>query len=151
MAARSAGFRRVAAYIFGANQTRASIAMTAPVAQDKASASIAMTAPVDQTRDASGKWRIRFFMPASYTEATLPVPTDPGVQIVTVPPQTIAVLRYAGVPSESAVQTAAARLLGALGGSGWHAIGAPMAWFYDPPWTLPPLRRNEAAVAVARD
>jgi hypothetical protein len=27
-------------------------------------------------------------------------------------------------------------------------VGEPVAWFYDPPWTLPWLRRNEVAVPV---
>jgi hypothetical protein len=35
-----------------------------------------------------------------------------------------------------------------LAGSKWQPQGEPVAWFYDPPWTLPPLRRNEAAVPV---
>lgn len=26
--------------------------------------------------------------------------------------------------------------------------GPPVAWFYDPPWTIPMLRRNEIAVPV---
>ena len=29
-----------------------------------------------------------------------------------------------------------------------HPAGEPFTWFYDPPWTLPPLRRNEAAVLI---
>ena len=144
--ARSAGFRQVAAYIFGGNHSRASIAMTAPVAQS--SQSVAMTAPVDQMRDADGVWHVRFYMPASYTLATLPVPNDPGIHIVEVPAQTVAVLRYTGIPTEAAVRDATARLLAALQAGGVQTVGAPFSWFYDPPWTIPPFRRNEAVIGV---
>lgn len=150
IAARSTGFRRLAGYIFGGNRSHASIAMTAPVAQADGTTDIAMTAPVDQTPDPAGRWHIRFFMPAQYTRDTLPEPLDQGVQIVTVPAQTIAVLRYAGLASAAAVRDANGRLLKSLAGSGWDAHGTPMAWFYDPPWTIPPLRRNEAAIAVSQ-
>ena len=147
--ARSAGFRRLAAYIFGANRSRASIAMTAPVAQSGGPEKIAMTAPVDQAPEADGSWRIRFFMPAAYTLETLPQPSDSRVRIVTVPVQTVAVLCYTGIPSASAVKWANETLLKRLDGTAWHPIGQPISWFFDPPWTLPPLRRNEAVVAVA--
>ena len=145
--ARAAGFRQLAAYIFGANRSRSTIAMTAPVAQS-ASQSIAMTAPVDQAPAADGKWVVRFYMPGNYTRDTLPVPNDPAVQIVEAPAQTVAVLRYSGIPTTAAGRDAAARLLAALDGGPYRAAGLVMGWFYDPPWTLPPLRRNEAAVAV---
>lgn len=36
-----------------------------------------------------------------------------------------------------------------LDGTNWTPSGAPVAYFYDPPWTLPFLRRNEVAVPVA--
>ena len=147
LAARSAGFQILAGYIFGANRARAKIAMTAPVAQSAGAEAIAMTAPVDQARVAGG-WRIRFFMPANYTRETLPVPNDARVEIVTVPEQTVAVLRYTGSTSPASVKDASARLLQSLDRGAWRAVGQPVAWFYDPPWTLPPLRRNEIAVEV---
>ena len=148
--ARYAGFRRLAAYIFGANRAAAKIAMTAPVAQSATSRKIAMTVPVAQTEDGDGRWTIRFFMPAQYTAATLPVPTDPAVRIVTVPAETYAVLRFSGIPTPHAVAAEQSRLLKALAGSAWQPKAVPVVWFYDPPWTIPFLRRNEAAVEVSR-
>ncbi len=150
--ARSQGFRRLAGYIFGGNRTRAKIAMTAPVAQasDAPSEKIAMTAPVDQSQSGPDAWTIRFYMPAGYTMETLPVPNDPKVHLVTVPAEDYAALRFSGVPNQTSVAREQARLLAALKSSAWTPAGEPAAWFYDPPWTLPFLRRNEAVVKVTR-
>ena len=148
--ARGKGFQRLAGFIFGANSSRGNIAMTAPVSQEGGSHTIAMTAPVGQEQSAPGMWRIRFFMPAKYTEATLPRPTDPTVRIVTVPVETYGVYRYTGSTSPSATADAARQLLRHVTGTGYVPTGQPVAWFYDPPWTLPFLRRNEAAVVVAK-
>ena len=153
VAARSAGFRRLAGFIFGDNTTKGSIAMTAPVAQAAnrpANETIAMTAPVAQDRTPAGEWTIRFFMPAHYTLDSLPRPNDPAVRIVPVPPQTFAVLRFSGSIGPDAVARRQAELTQALAGTAWRVTGPPLAWFYDPPWTIPFLRRNEAAVPVER-
>ena len=150
LSSRSDGFRRLAGYIFGANTARGSIAMTAPVAQEAGSKTIEMTAPVVQDQTSGGQWRIRFFMPANYTLETLPRPNDPAVRIVAVPPQTYGVYRYTGSIGPAATADARRELLRLLEGSGWGPTGEPVNWFYDPPWTLPFLRRNEAAVTVAR-
>ena len=144
-AARSKGFQRLAGYIFGGNTSKASIDMTAPVAQSK---SIDMTAPVSQTRNGNDQFRIRFFMPANYTLETLPRPNDQAIEIVTVPSETIAVLRYSGSTGAEAVHASEATLMRAVTAAGLHPSGAPFTWFYDPPWTLPPLRRTEAAVIL---
>jgi hypothetical protein len=149
LAARSVGFNRLAGYIFGGNATKTSIAMTAPVAQAAKGQSIAMTAPVAQSKTDDGSWVIRFFLPASLSEATAPTPNDPLVRVVVVPPETYAVLRYSGSISPSSVTEQQDRLMQALSGSKWTPAGEPMSWFYDPPWTLAPLRRNEAVVQVA--
>lgn len=147
--ARSDGFRLLADYIFGNNQGGAKIAMTAPVAQEAAGSSIAMTAPVAQQKDVEGNWRIRFFMPASYTMATLPKPNNPKVALTTVAPETMAVLRFTGSTAPEAVAARTTELVAALERSAWRPAGPPMAWFYDPPWTLPNRRRNEVAIPVS--
>ena len=144
--ARSNGFRPLADYIFGNNTARAKIAMTAPVAQER-SEKIAMTAPVSQTRDGSG-WRVRFFMPSKYTRETLPQPNNPAVQIVEVPGETMAVVRFSNSRSAEAIAKQTALLLRGVEGLRWVVAGAPVTWLYDPPWTLPFFRRNEVAVAV---
>lgn len=148
--ARYDGFRRLAAYIFGRNARRDRIAMTAPVTQ-AASVKIAMTAPVAQAAAPAGRWTIRFFLPAGMTLATAPQPLDPHVVLVAIPARTMAVLRFSGSPTPASVATHAARLDALLAGGRWHADGPVATWFYDPPWTLPPFRRNEVARPVRLD
>jgi len=150
LTARNQGFRKIASYIFGANHGSAKIAMTAPVVQapTEKGREIAMTAPVAQDQDSSGRWRIRFFMPSSYSLASLPTPDDPDVKIVTVPPEMMAVLRFTGDRDMPAIDAHGKQLLASLNGTGWQASGPVLAWFYDPPWTIPFLRRNEVAVLV---
>ncbi len=142
-AARSEGFSRLARYIFGGNQGSARIAMTAPVAQDPMR--IAMTAPVAQVATAGG-YRIRFFLPAALRDP--PAPLDARVTVVEVPAETVAVQRFTGLPNPEAVAEARRRLEAALPATRWAAAGEAVAWFYDPPWTIPSLRRNEVAVPV---
>ena len=144
--ARSAGFRRLARYIFGANTQNISISMTAPVAQS--AARIAMTVPVAQAQTTPGEWTITFTLPSKYTMATLPKPVDPGIRIHELEPETDAVYRFSGIPRAAPVAKAREALLLQLVGSDWQVAGATVDWFYDPPWTLPWVRRNEVAVPV---
>ena len=143
MAARSEGFSRLAGYIFGGNAGASRIAMTAPVSQ--AGTSIAMTAPVAQAQGAQGQ-SIRFFLPAALRDP--PAPKDARVRIVEVPGETVAVYRFTGSIAPEAIAAARARLLAALPATRWVAAGEPVTWFYDPPWTIPTLRRNEIAIPV---
>lgn len=137
-AARTVGFRRLAGYIFGGNDAGTKFAMTAPVAQQA----------VTQQSVGDGAWVIRFFLPEGLALESLPQPDDPAVRLVRVPAETVAARRFSGSRSPQAVATETARLLEALREKGLTPVGAPVAWFYDPPWTLPALRRNEIAVTV---
>jgi len=150
-AARNVGFRRLARYIFGANHAAAKITMTAPVAHEPGCArgeKIAMTAPVSQRAGAEGEWVIRFFMPADKTMESLPEPDDDAVKLFSVSSETVAVRRFTGSRSQQAVAAQTAELMRALPNYGFEPTGPPAAWFYDPPWTIPMLRRNEIVVPV---
>jgi hypothetical protein len=138
-------FGRLFRYITGANHGRDTVAMTVPV--EKSSRSIAMTVPVEETDPPKGGGIMRFFLPKSVA-STPPVPTDPAVQLVTVPAQTLAVIRYSGVATDGARATELALLQRALARAGINAEGEPSYYSYDPPWALPFVRRNEIAVAV---
>ena len=107
-----------------------------------------MTAPVAQGPAGSGRWVIQFFMPGAWTMETLPIPRDPAVSLVELPPESYAVLRFSGLAGTQAVAARQAELAAAVHASTWTADGEPVVWFYDPPWTVPPLRRNEVAVRV---
>ncbi len=148
--ARNIGFRRLAGYIFGANRRNETIAMTAPVSQysTRGGQQIAMTAPVVQTAAPDRGFVIRFFMPSKWTMETLPTPNDDQVRLVTVPPETVAVLQFSGDRSPKAVAARTGELMKALQDNGIKPTGEADAWFYDPPWTLPFRRRNEIAIPV---
>lgn len=148
--ARNIGFRRLANYIFGGNHHDETISMTAPVGQQSASDEIAMTAPVAQSRTDNDQWVIRFFMPSKWTMDTLPDPDDDKVRLVPVPGETFAVLRFSGDRSPKAVADRTDELRKTLHDKGIEPAGDAVAWFYDPPWTLPFLRRNEVAIPVSR-
>src|SRR5215210_7010962 len=147
-AEQEATFMALAAFIFGQNRQGPVVAMTAPVSVEKVTAPIAMTAPVAVAFGDSGRV-MRFFMPAEYTLETLPRPSDDRVRIMTVPAQTLAVLRFSGEADDDQVAAKNTELLAGLAGSNWEAVGEPGFFGYDPPMTPPEMRRNEVFVEVA--
>ena len=150
-AARSVGFRRLAGYIFGGNHAGSTFAMTAPVTQSDATRGerFVVTAPVAQQPTTTGQWVIRFILPADATLESLPEPNDPAVRLVRIAAATVAVQRFSGSRGPRAVASHTERLLTTLREYGFEPTGPAEAWFYDPPWTLPRLRRNEIAVTIA--
>ena len=168
--ATNGGFRLLADYIFGNNLApRAAgggasekIAMTAPVSVEPAprSEKIAMTAPVSVepasagSGDGSGavmqakRWRVQFTMPAAYTMATLPRPVNPAVTLREVPGKRYAVLSFSGLAGEEKVQEKTDELLRWLKETRRTGIATPQLARYNPPWTLPFLRRNEIWIEV---
>ena len=165
--ASNSGFRLIADYIFGNNQSmRASegkpsekIAMTAPVSVEPAARSekIAMSAPVkveSQGDSVSGamyskRWRVQFTMPGEYSMSTLPKPRNSAVTIRDVPGKRYAVLVFSGFAGEAKAQQKTDELLVWIKATNRRVVATPQLARYNPPWTLPFLRRNEILVEIA--
>jgi hypothetical protein len=166
-AASNSGFRLIAGYIFGNNQSmrgsegKASetIAMTAPVSVEPVTRSekIAMTAPVnlepqgDSVRGMtdSKRWRVQFTMPSGYAMATLPKPLNPAVTLRQVPGKRYAVIAFSGFAGEEKAQQKTDELAAWLKSKNLKAIATAQLARYNPPWTLPFFRRNEILVEIA--
>jgi hypothetical protein len=145
------GFRMLADFIFGNNQSHTGhsekINMTAPVTIHAVSEKIDMSAPVNVQKQAQG-WRVSFTMPQQYTIHSLPKPNNAQVSIKTIPSQKIAVLRFSGIANEEKMLAQVALLHDWLSQKHLKPIGLPTLARYNPPWTLPFLRRNEIMFTV---
>lgn len=151
--AQNQGFRILAAYIFGDNEKKSKISMTAPVIIDSeknSSEKISMTAPVVQTPTQSG-WEMSFMMPSKYSLESLPKPLDNRIVLKEVDKKTVAVISFTGFWSEEKNQKMASDLKDWLAkDTQYEVISVAMFAGYDPPWTIPFLRRNEMMIEVRK-
>lgn len=141
------GFRIIANYIFGNNLASEKVAMTAPVTQQP-SEKIAMTAPVTQKLDGNA-WKVRFVMPSEYTMETLPRPVSPEVELIEVPSKRLAAIQFSGFADEDALDRHTEQLQDYIQQKGLSPSGEPVYAFYNDPWTLPFMRRNEVMIEIA--
>jgi hypothetical protein len=124
--------------------------MTAPVEQISQPSLIAMTAPVQITGKQSNRVSMRFFLPGALAAKGAPEPLNNRVRIVEVAPSTLAVMRFTGGLTEDVEARRSKELVDGVTRSGWRVAGTPFLLVYDPPFTIPFLRRNEVAVAVTQ-
>lgn len=141
-------FRRLAGYIFGGNQGETDIAMTTPVQASPEGQEIAMTAPVQRSSDGATV-TMRFFLPAQYTVDTAPAPNDDRVVLKTLPEETFAAIRFSRIARPVLTRKAEALEQAVARAPAWTKAGEASALFYDPPWTIPFLRRTEVLLPVA--
>jgi len=126
------GFRVLAGYIFGGNAAEQKIAMTAPVQQSMA-----------------GEKEMAFMIPAEYALEDLPEPEDQRVSFREAPAYTAAVIQFSGWASAEKADENWQQLRQFLIAEGIDITGEPTLNQYNPPWTLPFMRRNEIIVPVA--
>ena len=108
---------------------------------------IAMTTPVLMTGTESGT--MSFVVPKAVAEHGVPAPANPDLTVTTKPAARFAVYRYSGSTKPAAAEAAAKKLLGWVSSKGFTTEGSPIFAYYDPPWTLWFLRRNEVLVRLA--
>jgi hypothetical protein len=136
LATTGTAFNTLAAYLFGANKDGKSMAMTTPV-----------------TTTSLGE--MRFYL----GESNIPEPfdsSDAPIEIMEVPSARLAVRKFTGFVTDGEVARQKDTLLQALEMDGVvldvaHGAVVPHVVFqYNPPYTLPMMRRNEIALQVKR-
>ncbi len=145
------GFRLIADFIFGNNEgvqkESQKIAMTAPVTVEPRK--IAMTAPVTVDQSDEKNWRVQFVMPKEYSMETLPKPKNSLVKIKEIPSKRYAVIVFSGLNNPEKIENNTKQLRAWMSDKQLNAIGTPQLARYNPPWTLPPWRRNEILIEIA--
>lgn len=132
MATAGNAFNTLAAYLFGENKESKSMAMATPV-----------------TTTSLGE--MRFYL----ADAQIPLPLEKDeVEIMEIPPARLAVRKFTGFATDGEVARQKDTLLQALEMDGVEldvahgAIVPHVVFQYNPPYTIPIVRRNEIAVPV---
>jgi len=94
----SKGFRKLAGYIFGGNEKKESISMTAPVRMSMSDKGSSMS----------------FIMPEKYSDQNLPIPNDKSISIQNSNPEYVAVISFGGYASDEKITIYKDKLMEAL-------------------------------------
>lgn len=121
-------FMKLFGYIQGKNEAKQKIEMTTPVFME-------------------GK-EMKFVMPKIVAEKGAPASTNPDVTVGTIPARKVAVYRFSGWSNAKMETEATEKLRAWIKEQKLEAIGEPSKAFYNPPWTLGPLRRNEILIPI---
>ncbi len=129
-------FRVLAGYIFGGNEGREKMQMTAPVESR------------DKSLDDEDATTYAFVMERKYTLDTLPQPEDKRIRLLERPGRVVAVRRYSGGWSESKFAENRRVLLDALIRDKITVTGDAELARYDSPFKPWFLRRNEVLIPI---
>ncbi|MDX1949515.1 MAG: heme-binding protein [Rickettsiales bacterium] len=141
-------FKILANYIFGGNKKASNIAMTSPVEiEQNEGENISMTAPVEIEKE-SKKTIMRFSMPSKYSLKTIPKPEDEIIKIYEVEGYKAAVIRFSWFFNEKNFLEKKKVLENFIKEKNLTAISEPIKAYYNPPFTLPFLKRNEIIIKV---
>ena len=140
-------FDRLAGYIFGKNVSSEKMDMTTPVLQEQQSEKMDMTTPVFQQQN-NTNWTMTFVLPSKYTLETAPKPLDEEVTVKILPEIKVATLTFNGRLNEKNIQQHTLMLEDWVKEKGLSPIASAYSAAYDPPWTLPMLRRNEIHLPI---
>jgi DNA gyrase inhibitor GyrI len=125
-------FMRLYHFITGRNEAKQKIAMTTPVFMSGSGTNATM----------------RFVMPASIKSGEVPKPSDNSVTVRGLPAGRFAVLRFSGGRNAKNEAESLAQLQAWMTKEGLSAKSPPVYGYFNPPWTLTFMRRNEVMLQI---
>lgn len=126
-------FRKLFNYISGKNGATQSIPMTAPVFMDQSN---------NTTESMS------FVLPKDFTMETAPIPQDPTVKLEEITNYTVATITFSGTLKQKNIEKNKATLENWIKRKEFKTTGPAKAAGYNPPFTIPAMRRNEILIPV---
>lgn len=128
------GFRILANYIFGNNLASEKLPMSVPVTQQK----------IDNG------WKIRFMLTQTSNLKDLPQPNNQLVKLHSISRKKFVAIRFSGIADDEKLQRYTTQLQEFADCHKWSLADTPVLAFYNPPWTIPFLRRNEVLFEVLK-
>jgi hypothetical protein len=128
-------FHKLFDYISGKNELTKEIPMTAPVFVEQA----------DNTSES-----MSFVLPENYSRETAPAPKDPAVQVEELVDYPVASITFNGAFEQDSINTHKNVLEKWVASRGFKQKGAVKAAGYNPPWTIPALRKNEVWIPIGK-
>jgi DNA gyrase inhibitor GyrI len=119
-------------------------------AQENDTAKLSMVVPVLQDATGEGAWRLRFIMPISRTDESLPQPPA-DIRLEELPARRIAAIRFSGAPKMKDLRRREDELRRWLEREQLQPISGFEYAFYNSPMIPPFLRRNEVWVPVSAE
>ena len=146
----SRGFRLLAKYIFGGNQSNTSISMTAPVSMQPifSKEELDTINPLSVTETQPKRWQITFSMPSKFTLESLPDPQDRRIKLIEQPAETVAVIVFSGRVNSANVNKYERQLMDWVKTENLNVNGTATIARYNDPFTFPWNRRNELMIKV---
>lgn len=126
------GFKILADYLFGNNSTSTKMSMSIPVTQQKI----------------GNRWKIRFMLTEASNLDALPQPNGQPIQLLSIPQKKFAAIRFSGIVTDEKIEDHTEKLKAFANSHQWVLDDKPILAFYNPPWTLPFLRRNEILIEL---
>jgi hypothetical protein len=132
-ASENKSFRSLFKFISGKNDKEQEIKMTTPVFQESAKNQQSMS----------------FIMPANFQEKTIPQPDNKNIKIESIKNAQFIVIRFSGRAVDKNFAKYQNILQGIIKENGIGAdLKNPIKAYYNPPWTLPFLKRNEVLFLI---
>ena len=126
------GFRKLFNYISGNNKDNEEIKMTVPVTQEIK----------------NGNMTMQFYLPSKFNKNNAPKPVNSEVKILTIEGGYYAVIEYSGRSSDKNFLKNKDILDKALKQDNLMVLSPTIRASYNPPFTLPMLKRNEVMYRV---
>jgi hypothetical protein len=135
MDSQNSPFYKLFNYISGKNDGTKEIPMTAPVFMEQA----------NQATES-----MSFVLPKNFTIETAPTPQDPDVKLEELTDYTVATITFTGLLRQENIEKHKTMLEEWITNKELKKIGAVKAAGYNPPFTIPAMRRNEILIQVQK-